>query len=243
MTRRAPVYIAIDTPDLQHAQDLAGQVAPFVKGIKLGPVFFFAHGPAGVRTVMEPYPGLSLFLDPKLHDIPETVALACHALAPLRPDFLTVHTSGGPDMLKKLVETRDALNLSTRFLGVTVLTSMDDAALTAVGQQTPAADQVRRLARLAQQCRLDGLVCSAQEVAPLRQQFGTDLTLVTPGIRMADDATNDQKRVATPEQALQNGANWLVVGRPVTHAADPAAAARKLAEACAQACPPATGTA
>lgn len=232
---RAPVFVAIDTPDLQQAQTLAAQVSPFVAGIKLGLTFFCAQGPSGVQTIRDAHPDMALFLDLKLHDIPETVVGAFNAVAPLRPAFFTVHTSGGPDMLTQLVAARDALDSPTRLLGVTVLTSLDDSALEAVGQHTPAPDQVRRLARLAKDKGIDGIVCSPQEVGQLRRLYGSELTLVTPGIRMAFDDVHDQKRIAAPDQALRDGADWLVVGRPVTHAPDPAVAAQKLAQVCAAA--------
>ena len=225
-----PVFAALDTTDLARARQLAGLVAPHVGGLKLGLEFFLAQGLANTAEVAGSTP---LFLDLKLHDIPNTVAGAVRAIAALKPEFLTVHAAGGPAMLRAAVdEAAEAAGRTghrVKLLGVTVLTSLDDGDLDAVGQRGPAADQVRRLALLARTCGLDGVICSPYEVAGLRAELGPDFQLVVPGIRPAGAALGDQKRVMGPREAVAAGASRLVIGRPITDAPDPAAAARAIA--------------
>ena len=224
-----PVFCAIDTTDVDKATTLARTVRGLVGGVKLGLEMFCAQGPLAIRRIAGEQP---LFLDLKLHDIPNTVAAAVRAVAPIRPDFLTVHASGGAAMLRAAAEaaaeTAAPDGNRTRLLGVTVLTSLDDADLDGVGQRPPVAGQVARLADLAQRCGLDGVICSPHEVAALRAQCGPDFRLVVPGIRPAGAATGDQKRVMTPAEAMRLGADHLVIGRPITAAADPAVAARAI---------------
>jgi len=224
------VFVALDTPDLARAAHLATALSEVVGGIKVGKEFFTAHGPEGVRAVTG---AGRLFLDLKFHDIPNTVAGAVRAAVPLRPDLLTIHAAGGPAMLRAAVaaaETAgDANTPRPRLLGITVLTSLDDDDLVAVGQHGPVAEQVRRLAALAQETGLDGVVCSPHEIAALRRQCGPDFLLVVPGIRPAWAAADDQKRVLTPAQAVAEGADYLVIGRPITGAADPVTAAQRIA--------------
>ena len=225
-----PVFAALDTTDLARARHLAGLVAPHVGGLKLGLEFFLAQGLANTAEVAGSTP---LFLDLKLHDIPNTVAGAVRAIAALKPEFLTVHAAGGPAMLRAAVdEAAEAAGRTghrVKLLGVTVLTSLDDGDLDAVGQRGPAADQVRRLALLARTCGLDGVICSPYEVAGLRAELGPDFQLVVPGIRPSGAALGDQKRVMGPREAIAAGASRLVIGRPITDAPDPAAAARAIA--------------
>ena len=225
-----PVFAALDTTDLGRAKQLAGQVAPHVGGLKLGLEFFLAQGLANTAAVAGTTP---LFLDLKLHDIPNTVAGGIRAIAGLKPEFLTLHAAGGPAMLRAAVaaaaEAAQHTGHRIRLLGVTVLTSLDDGDLEAVGQRCPAADQVRRLALLARSCGLDGVICSPVEVAALRAELGADFQLVVPGIRPAGAAIGDQKRVMGPREAVDAGASRLVIGRPITDAPDPAAAARAIA--------------
>ena len=232
MLPRDRILVALDTPDLARAKALATALSGLVGGLKIGKEFFAAHGPQGVREVAG---GQALFLDLKFHDIPNTVAGALRAAVDLEPRIVTVHASGGQAMMAAAAEAvRDAAAARgiqrPRLIGVTVLTSLDDADLDAVGQRGPATDQVLRLARLAQDSGLDGVVCSPREIAGLREALGPDFLLVVPGIRPDWAAKGDQKRVTTPIEALAAGADYLVIGRPITGAEDPAAAARRIAE-------------
>ena len=219
-----PILCAIDTNELARAQSLIAATASAVGGVKLGLEFFAAHGPGGIRTAAAGQK--NVFLDLKLHDIPNTVAGAVKSSLVLDPLLLTVHCGGGPAMMRASVEARGSAR--TKIVGVTVLTSLDDNDLAAVGQSAPAAAQVRRLALLAQASGLDGVVCSPQEVAMLREACRKDFLLVVPGIRPAGAAVGDQKRVQTPRDAIAAGADYLVIGRPITEAPDPGAAARAI---------------
>ena len=235
MSDRNPILCAIDTPDAVAARDLAEAVGPFVGGIKLGLEFFAANGPNAVRGIAGAAP---LFLDLKLHDIPNTVAGAVRAVASLEPALLTVHCAGGAAMMKAAAREADAAasggSRRMKIIGVTVLTSLNDDDLASVGQNGPALDQVRRLAALARRSGLDGIVCSPHEVAALRRDCGHGFLLVVPGIRPADirpasaARQDDQKRIMTPREALAAGADHLVIGRPITAAPDAAAACRAI---------------
>lgn len=224
---RAPIAVALDAPDLATAVAWAAAVGPSVSTVKVGLEAYLRDGAEAVRAVRAAAPGCALFLDLKLHDIPNTVAGAAHAVAALEPDFLTVHASGGSAMIRAAA---DALP-GTRITGVTVLTSLTGADLEAIGLRGPAPDAVRRLAALAVAAGARALVCSPLEVAAVRAEVGDAAVLITPGVRPAGAAVGDQARVATPEQALADGADLLVVGRPITAAPDPAAAAQALARA------------
>jgi orotidine-5'-phosphate decarboxylase len=229
-TTRAPnpVYVALDTTDLEYALSLAGRIAPHVGGLKLGLEFFSAHGPDGVRAFADI--GLPIFLDLKFHDIPNTVAGAVKAVTRLGVGIVNVHASGGAAMMKAAVEAARSVNPKTKVIAVTVLTSLNDAELMAVGQTPSAGEQVLRLAQLAKSCGLDGVVCSAHEIAALRAVLGDDFLLVVPGIRPAGSDIGDQRRVMGPAEAHSAGASILVVGRPITAAPDPVIAARDIAE-------------
>jgi orotidine-5'-phosphate decarboxylase len=225
-----PILCAIDTADLARAQALVAAVRDAVGGFKLGLEFFTANGPAGVRQVVDGT--MPLFLDLKLHDIPNTVARAVRSAAALEPLLLTLHTAGGPAMMEAARNAADLVasegKRRVKLLGVTVLTSLDDGDLSAVGQQGPVGEQVRRLALLARDSGLDGVVCAPLEVAMLREVCGPDFLLAVPGIRPAGAASADQKRVMGPRAAIQAGADYLVIGRPITEAAHPAAAAQAI---------------
>ncbi len=240
-TRANPVYCGIDTIDLAQAtkliQAVAGGPKPAVGGIKLGLEFFLAHGAPGVRYAF-PTPvratGVGFFLDLKLHDIPNTVAGGIRAVVELAPTYITIHSSGGREMLKAAVD--EAATQAAKFnvprpklLGVTVLTSLDRSDLEATGINSDPSDQVLRLAALAHDCGLDGVICSPLEIAALRKQRGPDFVLMVPGIRPVGSAANDQKRAMTPRQAVDLGATNLVVGRPIYQAVDPRAAAEAIA--------------
>jgi orotidine-5'-phosphate decarboxylase len=223
-----PVFVALDTPEISKALAIATAVRPYVGGLKIGLEFITANGPDGIRRIVEL--GLPVFADVKFHDIPNTVAAASRELAKLGAKLFNVHASGGERMMRDASEAARAVDPKVKVIAVTALTSLDDAVLESVGQRGPAQEQVLRLARLAQQAGLDGVVCSAQEIVPLRKSLGPDFLLVTPGIRPAGADLHDQKRVMTPAEAHRAGANILVVGRPITGAADPAAAAKAIAD-------------
>ncbi|HEY2008737.1 MAG TPA: orotidine-5'-phosphate decarboxylase [Rhizomicrobium sp.] len=223
-----PVYVALDTTDLDYARQLAERVRDHVGGLKLGLEFFSAHGPDGVRGFEGS--GLPIFLDLKFHDIPNTVAGACRAAAELGVSIMNVHAQGGAAMMRAAVGAARSVSPSTKVIAVTMLTSLSDEDLPSVGLVPPVADQVLRLASLAQQCGLDGVVCSAHEIARLRGELGPDFLLVVPGIRPAGAAVGDQRRVMGPAEAQAAGADILVIGRPITGAPDPVLAARDIAQ-------------
>jgi orotidine-5'-phosphate decarboxylase len=222
-----PVFVALDTTDLDYARRLAERVRESVGGLKLGLEFFCAHGPDGVRSFAGS--GLPIFLDLKFHDIPNTVSGAIRAAAGLGVSILNVHAQGGAAMMRAAVETARAVSPSTKVIAVTMLTSLSDQDLPSVGLMSPVADQVFRLASLAQQCGLDGVVCSAHEIGRLRRELGPEFLLVVPAIRPAGSVAGDQQRVMGPAEARAAGADVLVIGRPITGAQDPALAARDIA--------------
>ncbi len=223
----ARLIAALDTPDMARAEAWATALAPHVGVLKVGLELFTALGPETVRRIGAHGP---VFLDLKLHDIPNTVAGAVRSLLPLRPAMLTLHAGGGGPMISAAREAAEKAGAERPILlAVTVLTSMDAATLTSTGVAASPAEQVVRLARLAMAAGADGLVCSPQEVAPIRAALGQAPLLVVPGVRPAGSALGDQSRVATPREAVTAGADWIVLGRPLTQAADPAAAARAIA--------------
>jgi len=225
----AVVYCALDTAELDSAARLAGKLDGAVGGLKLGLEFFSACGPEGVARMAAA--GLPIFLDLKLHDIPNTVAKAVRALLPLKPAILTVHAAGGPAMLRAAAEAaKEAGEHAPRVVGVTVLTSLDDGDLKRMGWAGGAAASVETLAEVAREAGLDGIVCSPRETAAMRARHGDDFFLVVPGIRPDWAAAGDQKRVTTPAEAAAAGADVLVIGRPITAADDPAAAAARIAD-------------
>ena len=215
---------ALDTADPAQAAAWANAVAPQCGLLKLGLEFVLACGPAAVGGITQ----RPVFLDLKLHDIPNTVAGAVRAVLPLRPRMLTLHAAGGAAMMEAACRAAEGQDRPT-LLAVTVLTSLDSSALHATGVAGGPRQQVLRLARLALASGADGVVCSAQEVAMLRDALGAGPVLVVPGIRPAGAATADQARTMTPRQAMEAGADWIVVGRPITGSPDPAAAAAAIA--------------
>lgn len=218
-----PIFVAIDTQDFGRAMTLGEAVRGHAGGVKLGLEFFCAHGPDGVRKVASA--GLPIFLDLKLHDIPNTVAKAVTSLAPIAPAILTVHAAGGVAMMEA---AKLAAGPNTKVVGVTVLTSLDQQDLSAAGVQVPPAEQVQRMARLARAAGLDGIVCSGAEVEAARKDW-PDGFFVVPGVRPAGADVGDQKRVVTPAEAIARGASALVIGRPITTAADPRASIMDIA--------------
>jgi len=221
MTR--PIYVAIDTVDLDRAKAIAAKVRRHVGGIKLGLEFYSAHGPEGVRAMAAQ--GLPIFLDLKLHDIPNTVAKAIQALYPLGPAILTVHAAGGRAMME---DAKAAAPSGTKVVAVTILTSLDEDDLASIGVEGDPHKQVARLIALAREAGLDGVVCSGAEVAAAKKSW-PDGFFVVPGVRPAGGPAGDQKRVVTPRGALDAGASILVIGRPITLAEDPDAAIRAIA--------------
>jgi orotidine-5'-phosphate decarboxylase len=222
-----PIYCAIDMPDLDAAERLVDAVSEHVGGIKLGLEFFMAHGAIGYRAIAAK--SLPIFLDVKLHDIPNTVAGAISSLLALRPNFITIHAGGGVAMMRAAAEAAAKGGaLRPKLLAVTVLTSLDAKDLSLVGQDPNTIQQVLRLAKLAKESGLDGCICSPEEISALREALGKDFILMVPGIRPSWAAANDQKRVLTPRQAIEAGATHLVIGRPITKADDPTQAAERI---------------
>jgi orotidine-5'-phosphate decarboxylase len=220
------LIVALDTADANQASNWADHVAPHAGLFKLGVEFFLANGADGFRAIK----GAPIFLDLKLHDIPNTVAGGVRAVLKLRPKMLTIHASGGSSMIRAAHQAAASAGPERpMILAVTVLTSLDPAALQAVGVAATPAEQVLRLGRLAIEAGADGLVCSPLEVAMLRQALGSAVKLVVPGIRPEGAASDDQARTMTPAQAIVAGADWIVVGRPITAAGDPAKAAADIA--------------
>ena len=217
-----PIYVAIDTPLLDDALTLAAKVKGHVGGLKLGLEFFCANGHHGVHEVAKL--GLPIFLDLKLHDIPNTVAKAMQAIHVLEPAIVTIHAAGGRAMME---DAKAAAGEKTKVVAVTLLTSLDADDMAATGMVGNPADQVRRLADLAREAGLDGIVCSGQEVKAVHKAW-KDGFFVVPGLRPAGSAMGDQKRAVTPRQARDDGASVLVIGRPIVKADDPAAAARAI---------------
>lgn len=223
-----PVFVALDTADLDNAFTLAQSVKPYVGGLKVGLEFINALGPDAIRRIASI--GLPVFADVKFHDIPNTVAGAAKAIAGLGVAMFNVHASGGEAMMRAAADAIAPWTPRPLLIAVTVLTSLDDGVLDSVGQRGPAAEQVARLAALTKASGLDGVVCSAHELATVRAACGPDFLTIVPGIRPAGAAKGDQKRVMTPEEARAAGADILVIGRPITAAPDPAAAAKAIAQ-------------
>ncbi|MXO90535.1 orotidine-5'-phosphate decarboxylase [Pontixanthobacter aquaemixtae] len=219
-----PVYLALDLPQLDAAKALAQKVKAHVGGLKLGLEFFCAHGSHGVHEIAQV--GLPIFLDLKLHDIPNTVAGAMQAIHVLEPAIVTVHASGGRAMLE---DAKAAAGEHTKVVAVTMLTSLDERDLQRTGIAGTPHDHVMRLTELAHESGIDGIVCSGQEVAAAHKQW-KDGFFVVPGLRPAGSAAGDQKRVVTPRKARDDGASVLVIGRPISRAPDPVQAARDIEE-------------
>ena len=215
------IIVAVDVNCHDAALRLAGRLEPQLCRLKVGKELFTCAGPNIVKALQQR--GFDIFLDLKFHDIPNTTAQAVLAAADLGVWMVNVHASGGRKMLETCVTRLKVNGMSTLLIGVTVLTSLNDHDLQEVGIADDTADHVRRLAHLSAECGLDGVVCSAQEAIMLRQQLNKDFQLITPGIRPLDAAIDDQQRIVTPRQAVQNGATHLVIGRPITQSNNPAA--------------------
>ncbi len=217
-----PIFLALDVPRLDAAEALARKVSGHIGGLKLGLEFFCAHGHHGVHELHKV--GLPIFLDLKLHDIPNTVAAAMQAIHVLEPAIVTVHASGGRAMME---DAKAAAGENTKVVGVTVLTSFDDKDLSKIGIDHSPHDQAMRLADLSHEAGLDGIVCSGHEVGAIHKQW-KDGFFVVPGLRLPNGSKGDQKRIVTPREARDAGASVLVIGRPIRSAEDPVAAARAI---------------
>jgi len=222
-----PIFVALDTPSLDRARALTQSLRPYIGGVKLGLEFYGANGPDGVRAIVSA--GVPVFLDLKLHDIPNTVAGAMKALAPIGAAIINVHASGGAAMMRAAAEAARTVERPAKIIAVTVLTSLEDRDLPDIGVSDTALGQAVRLAKLSKDSGLDGVVCSSHEIAAVRAACGPKFLIVTPGVRPAGGELGDQKRVMTPSQAVEAGADILVIGRPITAAADPVAAAKQIA--------------
>jgi len=215
------IIVPLDFPDAEAALALAARLDPRLCRVKVGKELFVAEGPAVVDRLHQR--GFEVFLDLKFHDIPNTVAGACRSAARMGVWMLNVHASGGEAMLRAAREAIDAVTKPPLLIAVTILTSLDDTSIARVGFAGTVRERVEGLARLTKECGLDGVVCSAQEAPWVRAAAGSGFTLVTPGIRLATDAKGDQARTVTPSEAIGLGADYLVIGRPITRAADPVA--------------------
>lgn len=229
MSARPLIFCAIDTPDLPRAIELAKSVGPVTGGLKLGLEFFCTFGPQGVEKIRNACPGTDIFLDLKFHDIPNTVASVVRSVSEsLAPAYLNVHASGSREMLEA---AKEACAKPTKLLAVTILTSLNEGLLAIFEENRETLslqDQVTFLTGLTESCGLDGVVCSGHEAKRLHGLVPKDFVLMVPGIRPEGSDKNDQKRVMTPKEAMEAGATHLVIGRPITGAPDPAAAARKI---------------
>lgn len=227
MTSTSPVIVALDFPSEKETMQLVEQLEPSLCRLKVGKELFTRCGPALVEQLVDKK--FDVFLDLKYHDIPNTVARACEAAADLGVWMLNVHALGGEKMMQA---ARQAMNSadSPLLIAVTWLTSSGQSELDALGIQSTPEEMVSRLASMTKNAGLDGVVCSAQEAAMLRKSLGDDFCLVTPGIRLADAKKDDQNRVVTPEQAIKDGASYLVIGRPITQAADPCEVLREISK-------------
>lgn len=219
-----PIYCAIDTSDIDRVNTIVDQVSTFVGGIKLGSEFFTAHGPVGIKKVKEF--GLPIFLDLKLYDIPNTVRKTLSNILSLEPELTTVHISGGSEMLNECVKLKNELGSSTNLIGVTMLTSFNNELINEIGLQKNISENVKNLSNLAQKCNLDGIVCSPLEIGMIKKIYGNKLKLIVPGIRENTNNPNDQKRTLSAKEAIDLGADIIVVGRPITSAESPANAAK-----------------
>jgi len=221
-----PIFCAIDTNDINTATDLVSQIKPYIGGIKLGLEFFTSCGISGCHTMKEF--DLPLFIDLKLHDIPNTVVSALRGILSLEPAYTTLHISGGSEMLKSSVNLKRDLNSKTNLLGVTMLTSFDDGTIEELGFGSSVKHSIEQLTSIAHDIGLDGIVCSPLEVKNIKENYKNKLKLVVPGIRSDKNVSDDQKRTLSAREAINSGADVLVVGRPITKSKDPAESARAL---------------
>jgi orotidine-5'-phosphate decarboxylase len=222
---KAPIAVALDAPDLQTAKSWAKDVSPYVSTLKIGLENYLRDGKSSIEEIRK-ISDCEIFLDLKLHDIPATVAGACRSISDLIPKYLTVHASGGEEMINEAVKTLP----STLIVAVTVLTSIDEVNLQKIGFKNAPKESAVNLAKLAVAAGARAIVCSPQEVAEIRKNVDPSIVLITPGVRPIGSNANDQQRIATPEEALLNGANLLVIGRPITGSDNVSQAAKRISE-------------
>ena len=229
MKAKERIFVALDLADINQALELSSKLLNLVGGVKLGKQFFTANGLKGVQRITET--GIPIFLDLKFHDIPNTVASALKAALTTNPYLINVHASGGRNMLETASRTvKEHQGPHCFLIGVTMLTSLEDADLTEIGIKGKIEDQVVRLSKLALSTGLDGVVCSAKEIKVLRKNFGKNFKLIVPGIRPKWAIKNDQKRIVTPSQAIRYGADYIIIGRPITSAKNPLEAVFRILE-------------
>jgi orotidine-5'-phosphate decarboxylase len=222
---KAPIAVALDAPDLETAKTWAREVSPYVSTLKIGLETYLRDGKKSIEQIKE-IGNCDLFLDLKLHDIPATVAGACRSVADLNPKYLTVHASGGPEMINEAAKTLP----NTLIVAVTILTSIDEKNLQEIGFKNSSKESAVNLAKLAVAAGARAIVCSPQEVGEIRKNVDSSIVLITPGIRPQGSSSNDQQRIATPQDALLNGANLLVIGRPITGSDNVGEAAKRISE-------------
>ena len=222
---RAPIAVALDAPDLQTAKSWAKDVSPYVSTLKIGLENYLRDGKSSIEEIRK-ISDCEIFLDLKLHDIPATVAGACRSVAYLDPKYLTVHASGGAEMINEAVKTLP----NTLIVAVTILTSIDEVNLQKIGFKNAPKESAVNLAKIAVAAGARAIVCSPQEVAEIRKNVDPSIVLITPGVRPKGSNANDQQRIATPEEALLNGANLLVIGRPITGADNVSESAKRISE-------------
>ncbi|MDA9591803.1 orotidine-5'-phosphate decarboxylase [Pelagibacteraceae bacterium] len=221
-----PIYCAIDTSDIKQAIALIEKIRPFIGGLKLGLEFYTHCGIEGINKIKGL--GLPMFIDLKLFDIPNTTKSALQGILASKPELTTLHISGGSEMLRGCVDIRNSSKSETKLIGVTVLTSFDENGIKEVGLNSSLSDQVIKLARLAVESKLDGIVCSPHEIKLIKSEIKDNLKLIVPGIRSNENNSNDQKRIMSAKEAIDAGADILIIGRPITKAIDPAKAAKKI---------------
>jgi orotidine-5'-phosphate decarboxylase len=222
---KSPIAVALDAPDLETAKTWAKEVSPYVSTLKIGLETYLRDGKKSIEQIKE-ISNCDLFLDLKLHDIPATVAGACRSVADLNPKYLTVHASGGSEMINEAAKTLP----NTLIVAVTILTSIDEKNLQEIGFKNSSKESAVNLAKLAVAAGARAIVCSPQEVADIRKSVDSSIVLITPGIRPQGSISNDQQRIATPQEALLNGANLLVIGRPITGSDNVGEAAKRISE-------------
>lgn len=223
-----PLFLALDISDCDRAVEMASQLSPWIGGIKLGMEFFYANGREGYDRIRES--GVKILLDLKLHDIPATVAAGIRSLSVLQPDMVTIHAGGGIAMMQAALAAAKDAQKSLRIVAVGLLTSLEESDLAREGIMQTAAERMKNLGANAIEAGVDALVCSPQDVKAMRQRWGQNILLITPGIRLAGAENHDQKRALSPGKALALGADILVIGRPILHASDPVATARDICE-------------